>query len=435
MVASAWPHVEASLQAANVVSHSIVSHLAQCGEFELSYGYIGTTVEEIPDRARNEIDALKRDGVTFLEPLLLDLPSPIRTRPWLLIKALVANPESILPGHNAGEQLRTLLDGRQIDAVLTIWTETGLNTASKLPALRFAYHGNPDPKVFDAQHEAMRLAGAQPRGLAALADSLRRFILRNILERAHLSVLRCYDFVADVAANDAADYASKGINAAYMCNMWPMVPPDDWEAKRDELEAANPGKIVGSVGSVSGTANSLGFAALNREVLPALERRLDGNPFEVHVYGRGEPRPFIKPLLDSPHIHVRGFVEDLNAEILSAPVFLISNNHYRFKVGHTRFLHAWSLGGCVVAFADCREAMPEIEHGHNALLGRSAEEVADLVAQALADRNLRRRIGRGGVGTLAKYYAPQVVVPQLIDRIRQETLRRTQSQTTRADAI
>jgi len=416
VVSSVWPHVEGSFEAANVVAHSIVVQLAAAGEFDLSYAYVNANSAQVPAQAEPELTRLREAGVRFLEPLLLPLPPSLRERPLAFFKALLTKPESILFGYGAGDALRARAQ-RQVDAVLTIWTEVGLNAASDVGALRFAYHGNPDHKVFDAQHEVMRLVGAEPSGLRAAVDWLRRGLLRNLLERAHLATLRRYNFVADVAVNDAAYYASQGINAFYLANMWPMAPPADWEARRDALEAVNPGKIVGSVGNMSATGNSLGFVSLGKEVLPALERILLRDSFKIHIFGGREPKPFLKPLLAHPAVVLRGFVNDLNEEIMSAPVFLISNNHHNFKVGHTRFLHAWSLGACVVAFRDCRESMPEIEHGRNALLGDTGEEVAAMVAQALNDRELRRRIGRGGIETLQQKFSPATITRALIEHM------------------
>lgn len=416
LVSSVWPHVKGSFEAANVVAHSIVAELAATGEFDLSYAYVNVNLAQVPLQAEPELACLRESGVRFLEPLLLPPPPSLRERPLSFLKALFFKPESILYGYGAGDALRERARCK-VDGVLTIWTEVGLNAARDVGTLRFAYHGNPDHKVFDAQYEVMRLAGAEPRGLRAIVERLRRGVLRNLLERAHLATLRCYSFVADVAANDAAYYASRGVNAFYLANMWPMSPPADWETRRDALEAANVGKIVGSVGNMSATGNGLGFVALGKEVLPALERILPRDSFKIHIFGGREPKPFLKPLLSHPAIVLRGFVDDLNEEILSAPVFLISNNHHNFKVGHTRFLHAWSLGACVVAFRDCRESMPEIEHGCNALLGNTAEEVAALVAQALQDRDLRRRIGRGGIETLRQKFCPAIVARMLIERM------------------
>lgn len=416
VVSSVWPHVEGSFEAANVVAYSIVAELATSGDFDLSYAYVNANPAEIPPQAEPELAQLRAAGVSFLEPLLLPPPPSLRERPLAFLKALFAKPESILFGYGVGDELRVHAQ-RQVDAVLTIWTEVGLNAASDVGTLRFAYHGNPDHKVFDAQHEVMRLIGAEPRGMRGFIDWLRRVLLRNLLERAHLAILRKYTFVADVAANDAAYYAKQGVNAFYLQNMWPMLPPVDWEVRRDHLEAVNPGKIVGSVGNMSATGNSLGFVALGQEVLPALERQLPVGSFKIHIFGGREPKSYLKPLLTHSAVLLRGFVDDLNEEILSAQVFLISNNHHNFKVGHTRFLHAWSLGSCVVAFRDCCEAMPEIEHGYNALLGDSAEEVAALVAQALNDRDLRRSIGRGGIVTLQQKFSPATVARTLVERM------------------
>ena len=412
IVSSVWPHVQGSLEAANVVSHSIVSELLRSNEFDLSYAYVNRSAAMIPPQAEQELEHLRRNGLCFLEPLILPEPARLISRPIAILKALLFKPESILFGYGSGEKLRGRA-GRKVDGVLTIWTEVGLNAASDVGALRFAYHGNPDHKVFDAQHEAMKLVGAEPRGLRGALDWIRRTVLRTLLERAHLNILRRYTFVSDVAANDAAYYASQGINAFYLQNMWPMTPPDNWEAIRDKLECANPGKIIGNVGNLSATGNSLGFIALCMDVLPCLEHKLPFNSFKIHIFGGREPKPFLKPLLAHPAIMMRGFVDDLNAEIMSAPVFLISNNHHKFKVGHTRFLHAWSLGACVVAFRDCCEAMPEIVNGQNALLGNTAEEVASLVAKALKDRDLRRRIGRGGIETLKNKFNPGKITLQL----------------------
>lgn len=417
VVSSVWPHVTRNFEAANVVVHSILAELARSGTFELSFAYLNTSEARVPDEAQEELDALGAVGVEFLAPVIVPPAPSLRSRPLVFLKALMGNPTGVFIGYGAGERLREAIGGRAIDAVLTIWTEVGVNAASELPVACFAYHGNPDHKVFDAQHEVRRLVGAEPKGLAGAVDWFRRALLRRVLEGAHLSVLRRYRFVADVAANDVTYYVAKGVNAFYIRNMWPAKPPADWESQRNALEAANPGKIVGSVGNLSATGNSLGFVALGQEVLPALKRRLGNVPFEIHIFGGREPKPFLKLLLADPCIRLRGFVEDLDAEILSAPVFLIANNHHRFKVGHTRFLHAWSLGACVVAFEDCREAMPEIEHGRNTLLGRTAEDVADLVAQALADRDLRRRIGRGGIETLRAQFHPAAVTRILVDKI------------------
>jgi Glycosyl transferases group 1 len=113
---------------------------------------------------------------------------------------------------------------------------------------------------------------------------------------------------------------------------------------------------------------------------------------------------------------MRGFVDDIDGEMMTAPVFLCLNNASRFKVGHTRYLHAWSLGCCVIAHRDAALSMPEMVSGENCLLGGSPAEIADMVAQA-RDVRLRRRLGEAGYATFVEKFTARPVVEQILGRI------------------
>ena len=105
----------------------------------------------------------------------------------------------------------------------------------------------------------------------------------------------------------------------------------------------------------------------------------------------------------------RGFIPDIDEALLSAPVFLCLNNATPFKVGHTRYLHAWTLGSCVIAHRDAALSMPEIVHGRNALLGSNPEEIAELIILAARDFALRRQIGEGGWKTYDTHFRADAV--------------------------
>jgi glycosyltransferase involved in cell wall biosynthesis len=64
--------------------------------------------------------------------------------------------------------------------------------------------------------------------------------------------------------------------------------------------------------------------------------------------------------------------------------------------------------------ANSRLAMPEIEHGRNALLGRTPDEIADLVANVAQNPSLREQISKGGYETFQAFYRPDVVVPKML---------------------
>jgi glycosyltransferase involved in cell wall biosynthesis len=152
-------------------------------------------------------------------------------------------------------------------------------------------------------------------------------------------------------------------------------------------------------------------------VLPELDRRLGGD-YALHIYGAGRLFPAVAKVLDHPRVVNRGFVDDIDAELRSAKVFLLANNNNpAFVTGHTRVLHAWSLGSCVVAQRNIARAMPEVVHGENALLAETGAELAEQAAAATADEELRRRIGEGGRRTYEREFRPEIVIGRVVDRI------------------
>lgn len=413
IVSGVWPHVVGNREAANVISHQVTHHLALSGRFDVGYCVINAHDTTMPEAAGPEVEALKALGVRFVGPVRPPrVPAAGAGAAGKLKAVLAGRPDRLIVGTDAHDQLLQALGGELPDAVLAVWAEQAGYVVSQLPVTRFNYAGNPDHKVLEARMELRDRLGGRSL-LDRVADDLRLRVTRA----GHLAAMRRYDLMWNVAANDAADYRAAGVNARYLQNMWPGAVHADWQAARDAAEQVAPLRIVGNVGNISATGNSFGLMTLATEILPRLKERLGEGAFEIHLFGGGQPHPAVQPLLADPHVKVRGFVDDLDAEILAAPIFLVANNSQRFKVGHTRFLHAWSLGACVVGFADSAEAMPEIRHRENALLGHTPTEVADLVVEAAADRALRRKMGAGGVAALTTAFDPKRVVGAMIDDI------------------
>jgi glycosyltransferase involved in cell wall biosynthesis len=193
-----------------------------------------------------------------------------------------------------------------------------------------------------------------------------------------------------------------------------------WRQRRDATECHDPLVIVGSVGRLEATGNRLGIEYLGRELLPALRRRMRPGSFRIEIFGAATLHPRIAQHLNGPDVVVRGFVPDLDAAILSAPVFLCTNNATPFKAGHTRYLLAWSLGACVVAHRDAALSMPEIIDGQTALLGDDADGLADAIARAAANRALCRKIGEGGWEVYRTLFRAESVAPEIVGRLRAE---------------
>ena len=86
-------------------------------------------------------------------------------------------------------------------------------------------------------------------------------------------------------------------------------------------------------------------------------------------------------------------------------------------MSHTRFLHSWSLGSCIVAFEDSSVSIPEIEHNKNVLLARDSHEIAEHIITASQDNKIRRKLGAGGIATLKKSFDAKIVANKIIAKI------------------
>lgn len=411
-----WPYVDGSQEAANVVSFEIVRHLLADDGFDVAFCLMCTETQAVTKAAQAGLDSLVASGLELLPSIMVHSPT---SRPWLdrILRHLFADPRRVFTACGASADLRERIAVWKADVVLTVWSEASTAACYGLTIPKFAYYGNPDHKVAEAR--ARFEWDRTPFSFLALTRYLSRRLNVATVRRAHLKVMRTFDVVWDVAKNDADFYRANGVSSAhYINNIWPQRGNKDWAEYRGGHEQLSPAKIIASIGNLSATGNTLGFDTLVREVLPVLLRNLGDGNFELHIFGAHEAHPLVAKLLDDPHVKIRGFVDDLNAEILSSPVFIVANNHGYFKVGHTRFLHAWSLGACVVAFEDSAAAMPELVHDENCLLASSPDHFALLVMRTLNEPELRWRLGVAGQRTLEKCFDPAQVCARIADGLR-----------------
>jgi glycosyltransferase involved in cell wall biosynthesis len=416
VVGGVWPHSRKNKEAANVVSYNILLELAKSKTFDLSFLCVNDYDVEIPSGAEPDISELKELGVQFFPQVYLDktLYSQSTVKK---IWAAKKEPRWLMQGWGQKKAIDTVIGDYKPDALLTIWTEKGTRAVSDLKCLKYAYYGNPDDKVFRASYTINKLAGNH---IIAFKQKILHTAIGNAVSRAHLTIMKEFHWVFNVAQNDAAYYRQEGISSSYLQMTWDGDINSEWKTVRDNTEITTPVKIVGSVGNQFATGNSFAFITLVKEVLPKLRQKLGDRNFEIHIYGGGWPRPGIARMLNDPHIKIRGFVDDLDAEILSAPIVLIPHNFHKFKVSHTRFLHSWSLGACIVAFEDAAISMPEIVHNKNALLAKNSQEMAEHILEAVKNRGLRRKLGQGGVETLAESFTSKKVTGKIISAIKGE---------------
>jgi hypothetical protein len=417
VVSGTWPCLNGHTAAANIGVHQILHSLAATNRFKLTFICAGESLILPPAMAAEDIEELKCAGVAMLPPISIPVLR-LRERSLATIKNLSLQRWAwIMKGYGQHGRLVEALGGSLPDGVLTIWSEYASSIVGALPIPKFAYYGNLEYKNLEAQHELAAMELASRGGRMTAMQRARNTAMAAMVRRGHYGLLRKFERVWNVAKVDADEQRAGGIKASYVSNIWPTDGTRRGAMDRRPKVQTQPLKIVGSVGRMAATANSFGLLSLSRELLPALKTRLGDGNFEIHLYGRPPPRDFVVAGLHDHHFKLRGFVEDLETEMMSAPIFLVANNYGKYKAGHTRILHAWSLGCCVVAAQDIKLAMPELVHEENILLGCTAEDIAALVARAGTDAALRARIGAGGKRTLAESFNPVHVARVMADEI------------------
>ena len=413
------PHPAHSVRAANVVVFELLRAFA--AESGVHCGFLRVTADGAPGVSAEELEghgALRDAGVEILPAISLPMEPPARSRERLAFGGIRA----FYPQVRHADRVWAAIESFGANAIFIPWCEWLTALCADLPVTKFAYYGNPDSKSARA-----RLRFAREHGEVALLPMALQAWDNRQLERAHLAQMMKYDLVGDVAANDAAYYARHGHpNAFYIRNVWiDRFSAGAWRAHRRSKERDD--TIIANIGRLPGTANTLGLEILGRDVLPRLREHVGSRPYHVRILGAGNLRRDLEPYFQRPEIELAGFVADIDDAMLRAGVFLCVNNASRYKVGHTRYLHAWSLGGCVVAHRDAALSMPEIRHDENALLGKDAAEIAELVALAMADAPLRRRLGEAGYETFVNLFTAPRVARSIIERLNALALSRAQA--------
>jgi len=403
-------------EAAQLVLHELISLLLGAGE-EVVLQIMLPEGTELSFTDEQDLGAVAARGLEVLPPLRvapLRFPTD-RLRANARRARILAAPRAadFYPSYALRREVRDRIASSRADVAFVVWSPEGLAAACQSPVPVAAYYGVPDHLGVEARLESPEVFGIAARTLLdRLRLSERRAVNRR-WARAHFALMNHCAVVTDLCAAHADLYRTHGHpDARYVPNIYPDPGPGASTLPRE------PGKLVGSSGDASATGNALGLWFLGRELVPELRRRLGPEGFRVHVYGRAAAPAPVEAALSQPEILRRGWVDDLDCEIQSAQAFLLLNNCGPYQGAYTRVLHAWSLGTCLIAHARLAAAMPEVIGGTNALLGNSADEVAEHIEQVLGDPELRDRIGAAGRRTYEELFRPNVVVPQLLAALR-----------------
>jgi hypothetical protein len=234
-------------------------------------------------------------------------------------------------------------------------------------------------------------------------------------ERRHLARLRSLSGARNICALDAEWYDRHGIDCSYLPNTWPDAFGDAWPSLRRGAEGRRQGiHILGNIGVLSSTGNYYGMLYLADRVLPLLKQELKATDFTINICGRFEFPPALDHLRREPNVAIRGFVPDIEEEMLGNQIFLVLNNAGPYPGGYTRVIFAFSSGSCLIAHRRLAESMPELIHDENCLLGDTPESITGLIVAAARDSALRGRIGEAARRTYIERYRPAIIADDLV---------------------
>ena len=179
-----------------------------------------------------------------------------------------------------------------------------------------------------------------------MIKKLKDFYVLFKLEKQHINEFKKNLVMSNNSKADSNYYFKKGVNSEYLQNNW--KPKFSYKKIQDALSKKNHKKIkiIANVGLLSGTANTIGLNYLANLVLPKMQSLLSSQEFEINVFGSGTIKKEIADKLLNYGVKIKGFVKNLDSEMLNSDIFLCCNNFGKYNVGHTRFLHAWSM--CVI---------------------------------------------------------------------------------------
>ena len=208
-----------------------------------------------------------------------------------------------------------------------------------------------------------------------------------------------YDVVVTVSEHDAA-----WVREHYRPRRAVTVPlPVDagYFAPAAE-EAEVPGRVL-FTGLMNHPPNADAAAFFAREVFPRVRARVPSATFQV--VGRHAP-PEVLALAARPGVEVTGAVPDVRPHLAQASVVVVP---LRYGSGaRQKILEAWCAGRCVVSTPLGAEGL-EFEDGRNLLLAEGAEGLADQVARALQQPELRARVRTAGREVALRAHDPRRV--------------------------
>jgi glycosyltransferase involved in cell wall biosynthesis len=315
--------------------------------------------------------------------------------------------EELFPPRRAAPEVRAALAAARIEAGIAFGLEAiAASVAAGPPFLAALSH---PPGV--------------SRRLRLRYDPAQRGLLSRLGERSFLAyadrrvarLLHRFPSVAVFSRNHASWAQGRGANAWYAHYPLPDLAGTGWRERRAAAKQGSQRPRVLMIGHLRGIGTISGLHLFVPTILPRLEQALGRDGFEVHVVGGHHPPQAFTAGLQHPSVRLRGQISDPAEEFFAADVLLAPNP--TTTGASARVLSGLSFGSCIVAHTDTLVGIPELVHEENCLLGRDGPELADATLRALADADLRARLGESARALYEKAFSPEVSAGRLVHEI------------------
>jgi glycosyltransferase involved in cell wall biosynthesis len=211
------------------------------------------------------------------------------------------------------------------------------------------------------------------------------------------------------AAHHAAWFRAHGVPG---CDY--LRTPVPWVAAPEQHPVAAGCPRILMLGHLKGVVTLSGLQ-LAAQMLPLLEEELGPNGFDLAIVGGHEPPRDLATQLDRPSVTFSGHTTDPAAELRRADVFLVPNP---IDLGvRVRIITGFAHAAAIVSHRANARGIPELEHGANAMLGSSPQELCQAVVAVANDRELSERLRNGARQTYERWFAPSVAASAIRDRL------------------
>ncbi len=402
-----------NINAVNIIMFSIIKELIKRKHkiILLPILYINRDKKD-SSFTNDNIRKLKNMGVIILPLQKLKIVDEKRN---IIKRIFFPKNSDFFPVINLKKNISLLINKISPDLILTIWDEVSTDLICEINYKKCCYYGDPPPLNYN---EILKQKLNSKNYFEKLLAKMVFFFYKKNYLKFHLSNISKIEYLFNISKLHTNYYIKNKINCKYVNNIfqntYSLEKIKNYKRKKNKVF-----KIIGNVGNLAGTANNLGIRYLLEKVLPELKKKKI--LFEVHLFGSGTLSEINQKLSKRfNEVKIRGFVKNLNYEICTSDVFLCCNNATSYNVGHTRFLHTFSLSTCLVGHKNISKVMPEIVNKKNCLLGDSPKQIAKILYSLSKDKIKLRRIGNNGLLTFKDKFSSKSAVDFMLNEIKKK---------------